>query len=65
MSDDTINTIWFILMFLLLVVSCVVGFLSFVWLIFAAASGTGLMPWLVIFPLSLLGVWVSARQVEL
>ncbi|MFT8987822.1 MAG: hypothetical protein ABF966_06250 [Bifidobacterium psychraerophilum] len=65
MSDTTINTIWFTLMFLLLIVSCVVGFLSFIWLTFAAASGTGLMPWLAVFPLSLVGVWVSARQVEL
>ena len=65
MSDTTVNTIWFTLMFLLLIVSCAVAFLSFIWLTFAAASGTGLMPWLVIFPLSLVGVWVSARQVEL
>ena len=65
MSDTTINAIWFTLMFLLLIVSCVVGFLSFVWLIFAAASGTGLMPWLVAFPVSLAGVWVTAGQVEL
>ncbi|MDN5973445.1 hypothetical protein [Bifidobacterium crudilactis] len=65
MSDTTVNTIWFTLMFLLLIVSCAVAFLSFVWLIFAAASGTGLMPWLVLFPLSLVGAWVSAGQVEL
>lgn len=65
MSDTTINTIWFTLMFLLLIVSCAMAFLSFIWLIFAAASGTGLMPWLVVFPLSLVGVWVSAGQVEL
>ena len=65
MSDSTINAIWFVLMFLLLVVSCAMAFLSFVWLIFAAASGMGLMPWLVLFPLSLVGAWVSAGQVEL
>ncbi|MCI1663354.1 MAG: hypothetical protein LKI23_00030 [Bifidobacterium crudilactis] len=65
MSDTTVNTIWFVLMFLLLIVSCVVGFLSFVWLVAAAASGVGLMPWLVIFPLSLIGVWFTAGQVEL
>ena len=65
MSDTTVNAIWFILMFFLLIVSCVVAFLSFVWLACAAASGVGLMPWLVIFPLSLVGVWVAAGQVEL
>lgn len=65
MSDTTINTIWFALMFLLLVVSCAGAFFSFVWLVFAAASGTGLMPWLVLFPLSLVGAWVSADEVEL
>ena len=65
MSDSTINAIWFVLMFLLLIVSCAMAFLSFIWLIFAAASGTGLMPWLAVFPLSLVGVWVSAGQVEL
>ena len=65
MSDTTVNALWFVLMFLLLIVSCAMSFLSFMWLIFAAASGTGLMPWLVLFPLSLVGVWVSARQVEL
>jgi hypothetical protein len=52
-------------MFLLLIVSCAMAFLSLVWLACAAASGVGLMPWLVIFPLSLLGVWVAAGQVEL
>lgn len=52
-------------MFLLLIISCVVGFLSFIWLTFAAASGMGLMPWLAVFPLSLVGVWVSADEVEL
>jgi hypothetical protein len=52
-------------MFLLLIVSCAMAFLSFIWLIFAAASGTGLMPWIVLFPLSLVGVWVTAGQVEL
>lgn len=65
MSDSTINAIWFVLMFLLLIVSCAMAFLSFIWLIFAAASGMGLMPWLVLFPLSLVGAWVSAGQVEL
>lgn len=65
MSDSTINTVWFTLMFLLLVVSCAGAFLSFTWLVFAAASGKGLMPWLVMFPLSLVGAWVSAGQVEL
>ena len=65
MSDSTINTIWFTIMFLLLIVSCAVAFLSFVWLTFAFASGMGLLPWLVIFPMSLVGVWVSAGQVEL
>ena len=65
MSDDTINTIWFVLMFLLLIVSCAMAFLSFIWLIFAAGSGMGLMPWLVLFPLSLVGAWVSADEVEL
>lgn len=52
-------------MFLLLILSCAGAFLSFIWLIFAAASGTGLMPWLILFPMSLAGVWVSAGQVEL
>ena len=65
MSDSTINAIWFTLRFLLLIVSCAVAFLSFIWLIFAAASGTGLMPSIVLFPLSLVGVWVTAGQVEL
>ena len=65
MSDTTINAIWFTLMFLLLIVACALAFLSFIWLVSAAASGVGLMPWLVIFPLSLLGVWVAAGQVEL
>lgn len=65
MSDATVNAIWFLLMFLLLIVSCAMAFLSLVWLACAAASGVGLMPWLVIFPLSLLGVWVAAGQVEL
>jgi hypothetical protein len=65
MSDTTINTIWFTLMFFLLIVSCAVAFLSFIWLISAAASGVGLMPWLVIFPLSLAGVWITAGQVNL
>ncbi|MEE8725515.1 MAG: hypothetical protein SOI15_05525 [Bifidobacterium crudilactis] len=65
MSDTTVNAIWFLLMFLLLIVSCVMAFLSFVWLVCAAASGVELMPWLVIFPLSLVGVWVTAGQVEL
>ncbi|GAA6121925.1 hypothetical protein BPY_00330 [Bifidobacterium psychraerophilum] len=65
MSDTTVNAIWFILMFLLLIISCVVAFLSFIWLVCAAASGVGLMPWLVVFPLSLVGVWVAAGQVEL
>jgi hypothetical protein len=56
MSDATINAIWFLLMFLLLIVSCAMAFLSLVWLVCAAAaSGVGLMPWLVIFPLSLAG----------
>ena len=65
MSDSTINAIWFVLMFLLLIVSCAMAFLSFIWLIFAAASGTGLMPWLVLFPVSLVGAWVSAGEVGL
>ncbi len=65
MSDTTINTIWFVLMFLLLIVSCAVAFLSFIWLVAAAASGVGLMPWLIVFPLSLVGVWITAGQVEL
>ncbi|MCI1635174.1 hypothetical protein [Bifidobacterium sp.] len=65
MSDTTINTVWFTLMFLLLIVSSAMAFLSFVWLACAAASGVGLMPWIVLFPLSLIGVWVAARQVEL
>lgn len=59
------NTIWFMLMFLLLIVSCAMAFGSFIWLVAAAASGVGLMPWLVMFPLSLIGVWVAAGQVEL
>jgi hypothetical protein len=54
-----------VLTFLLLIVSCVVAFLSFIWLVSAAASGTGLMPWLVIFPVSLVGVWFTAGQVGL
>ncbi|MCI1643794.1 MAG: hypothetical protein LKI98_04225 [Bifidobacterium crudilactis] len=65
MSDATVNAIWFLLMFLLLIVSCAMAFLSFVWLVCAAASGVGLMPWLIVFPLSLIGVWVTAGQVEL
>jgi hypothetical protein len=65
MSDTTVNAVWFVLMFLLLIVSCAMAFLSFVWLVAAAASGVGLMPWLVIFPLSMVGVWITARQVEL
>ncbi len=65
MSDTTVNAIWFLLMFLLLIVSCAMSFLSFVWLVAAAASGVGLMPWLVLFPLSLIGVWFTAGQVEL
>jgi hypothetical protein len=65
MSDSTVDVVWFTLMFLLLVVSCVGAFFSFIWLAFAAASGTGLMPWLIIFPMSLVGVWVSAGQVGL
>jgi hypothetical protein len=65
MSDTTVNAIWFILMFLLLIVSCAMSFLSFVWLVCAAASGLGLMPWIVLFPLSLIGVWITAGQVEL
>ena len=65
MSDATVNAIWFVLMFLLLIVYSVLAFLSFIWLVSAAASGTGLMPWLVIFPLSLVGVWFTAGQVEL
>jgi hypothetical protein len=65
MSDATVNALWFVLMFLLLIVSCAMAFLSFIWLVAAAASGVGLMPWLVIFPLSLVGVWVTAGQVEL
>lgn len=65
MSDTSVNAIWFLLMFLLLIVSCVVGFLSFVWLVCTAASGVGLMPWIAVFPLSLVGVWITAGQVEL
>ncbi len=65
MSDTTVNTIWFVLMFLLLIVSCVVAFLSFVWLVCAAASGVGLMPWIAVFLTSLVGVWITAGQVEL
>jgi hypothetical protein len=65
MSDSTVNAVWFILMFLLLIVSCAVAFLSFIWLVSAAASGIGLMPWLVVFPMSLVFVWITAGQVEL
>lgn len=65
MSDTTINAVWFALMFLLLTVSCAVAFGSFIWLVSAAASGTGLMPWLVVFLTSLAGVWITAGQVEL
>ncbi|MFT8330278.1 hypothetical protein [Bifidobacterium psychraerophilum] len=65
MSDITVNTVWFALMFFLLIVSCAVAFLSFVWLACAAASGVGLMPWIVLFPLSLIGVCFTAGQVEL
>jgi hypothetical protein len=53
------------LMFLLLIVSCAMAFGSFIWLVCAAASGLGLMPWIVLFPLSLVGVWFTAGQVEL
>jgi hypothetical protein len=53
------------LMFLLLIVSCAMAFGSFIWLVCAAASGLGLMPWIVLFPLSLVGVWFTAEQVEL
>lgn len=59
------NTIWFMLMFFLLIVSCAMAFLSFVWLVAAAASGVGLMPWLGVFLTSLVGVWITARQAEL
>jgi hypothetical protein len=65
MSDSTINAIWFVLMFLLLIVSCAMSFLSFMWLVAAAASSVGIIPWLVIFPVSLAGVWITAGQVEL
>jgi hypothetical protein len=65
MSDSTVNAIWFVLMFLLLIVSCAMAFLSLIWLVGAAASGVGLMPWLAVFTLSLVGVWVAAGQVEL
>ncbi|MEE8701784.1 hypothetical protein [Bifidobacterium crudilactis] len=53
------------LMFFLLIVSCAMAFLSFVWLVAAAASGVGLMPWLGVFLTSLVGVWITARQAEL
>jgi hypothetical protein len=65
MSDTTVNAIWFLVIFLLLIVSCAMAFLSFVWLVAAAASGLGLMPWLVIFPVSLVGAWFTAGQVKL
>ncbi|MFT9112014.1 MAG: hypothetical protein ABF453_03010 [Bifidobacterium psychraerophilum] len=65
MSDTTVNALWFMLMFLLLIVSCAMAFGSFIWLACAAASGVGLMPWIVLLPLSLIGVWVTAGQVEL
>jgi energy-coupling factor transporter transmembrane protein EcfT len=65
MSDTTINAIWFTLMCLLLIVSCAMAFLSFIWLVAAAASGVGLMPWLLFFLTSLVFVWITAGQVEL
>ena len=62
MSDDTVRTIRFAFMVILLGVSCVSAFVSFLWLMFAAVSGMGLMPWLVVFPLSWLGAWFSAGK---
>jgi hypothetical protein len=52
-------------MFFLLIVSSGLVFGSFVWLVFAAASGTGLMPWLAILLISLTLIWVSSKQVDL
>jgi hypothetical protein len=59
------DTVWFALMFLLLILSCTGAFLSFTWLTFAAASGTGLMPWLALFLISLSIIWQSSKQVDL
>ncbi|MDN5633986.1 hypothetical protein [Bifidobacterium mongoliense] len=65
MSDDTINAIWFVLMFLLLVVAGAGAFLSFIWLVAGSVSGVGLMPWLVIFPISLSVAFWAAWRIEL
>jgi hypothetical protein len=52
-------------MLLLLIIACAGAFLSFMWLVFAAASGTGLMPWLALFLISLSIIWLSSKQVDL
>ncbi len=65
MSDDTTDAIWFVLMFLLLVVADAGAFLSFIWLVAGSVSGVGLMPWLVIFPISLGIAFWAAWRIEL
>ena len=53
---------WFVACFLLLMVSGVTAFLSFIWLAAGAVAGVGLMPWLVIFPVSLaVAAWAAWR----
>lgn len=64
MSDDTIDAIWFVLTFLLLVVADAGAFLSFIWLVSVSVSGVGLMPWLVIFPISLSVAFWAAWRLE-
>lgn len=65
MSDGTINAICFTLMFLLLIVADAGAFLSFIWLVSGSVSGVGLMPWLVIFPISLVIAFWAAWRLEL
>ncbi|MFT8640120.1 hypothetical protein [Bifidobacterium sp.] len=57
--------IWLVSCILIFAFSGAAAFLSFIWLAAAAVAGVGLMPWLVVFPISLAVLFWAAWRLRL
>lgn len=62
-SDKATNVAWFTILFILTIAGGAATGFSFIWLVFAAAGATGLMPWLVVFPLALAVTYFAGTRV--
>lgn len=58
----TVKTVTIISMLLTFAGAGAIAFMSFIWLAAGAAAGVGLMPWLIVFPISLsVSFWAAWR----